>query len=46
MGRIETTIYHRFGFPDNSISLCFEIGHENTPNILKRKLQYTQTLLD
>jgi len=47
MDRIETKIYHRFGLPDTSISQSFQIGHPNpNPNILKRKLEYAQTLLD
>ena len=32
--------------PPERVSTGYTIGHENTPKVLKRKLEFAQTLLD
>jgi len=44
--RIETTLYQHFGLQPEGISTSFTIGHQNTPNIMKRKLEYANMLLE
>jgi len=46
ISRIELGLNKKFGMPPESISTSFEQSHQITINVLKRKLDWGQTLLD